>query len=72
MLILAKKIINYAFQLGINRFDTGYKNGNFKSQPLLGKCLKEIPNSRESISLSTKGSAKSDMYIEYCINKSIE
>lgn len=68
----AKKIIDYALKLGINRFDTGFTYGKFKSQPLLGKCLKGIPNSRESISISTKCLAKSDMYIEDCINKSIE
>lgn len=68
----AKKIIDYALKLGINRFDTGFTYGKFKSQPLLGKCLKGIPNSRESISISTKSSAKSEMYIEDCINKSIE
>ena len=69
----AKKIVDYAIKLGINRFDTGYTYGNFKSQPLLGKCLNNIIlNSRESISLSTKGPAKSEDYIEYCINQSIE
>lgn len=69
----AKKIIDHALKLGINRFDTGFTYGNFKSQPLLGKCLKkEIIDSRESLSLSTKCSAKSGEYIDYCINKSIE
>ena len=69
----AKKIIDYALKLGINRFDTGYTYGNFKSQPLLGICLKkEILYSRESLSLSTKAPAKSEEYLEYCINKSIE
>ena len=33
---------------------------------------KEIIGSRESLSLSTKCSAISEEYIEYCINKSIE
>ena len=69
----AKKIVDYALKLGINRFDTGYTYGNFKSQPLLGICLrKEIAGSRESLSLSTKAPAKSEEYLEYCINKSIE
>ena len=69
----AKKIIDYALKLGINRFDTGYTYGNFKSQPLLGICLKKkILDSRENISLSTKCSAISEEYVEYCINKSIE
>lgn len=69
----AKKIIKHALKLGINRFDTGYTYGNFKSQPLLGNCLKrEIQDSRESLSLSTKCSAISDEYIEDCIYKSIE
>ena len=72
-LTYAKKIIDYALKLGINRFDTGYTYGNFKSQPLLGICLKkEILDSRESLSLSTKAPAKSEEYLEYCINKSIE
>ena len=71
--IHAKNIIDHALKLGIKRFDTGYTYGNFKSQPLLGRCLKkEILDSRESISLSTKCSAISEDYIEYCINKSIE
>ena len=71
--IHAKNIIDYALKLGINRFDTGYTYGNFKSQPLLGRCLKkEILDFRESLSLSTKCSAISEEYIEYCINKSIE
>ena len=71
--IHAKNIIDYALKLGINRFDTGYTYGKFRSQPLLGRCLKkEIIFSRESISLSTKCSAISEEYIEYCINKSIE
>ena len=69
----AKKIIDYALKLGINRFDTGYTYGNYKSQPLLGRCLnKEVLKSRETLSLSTKCAALSDDYIEYCINKSIE
>ena len=69
----AKKIIDYALKLGINRFDTGYTYGNFKSQPLLGRCLKKkILDSRENLSLSTKCSATSEEYVEYCINKSIE
>lgn len=69
----ATEIIDYALKLGINRFDTGYTYGNFKSQPLLGRCLKKlIINSRESIYLSTKGPAESEDYIEYCIKKSIE
>ena len=69
----AKKIIDYALNLGINRFDTGYTYGNFKSQPLLGRCLeKVILNSRQSISLSTKCPVKSEDYIEYCIKESIE
>ena len=39
--IHAKNIIDYALKLGINRFDTGYTYGKFKSQPLLGRCLKK-------------------------------
>ena len=71
--IYAKNIVDYALKIGINRFDTGYTYGKFKSQPLLGRCLKkEILVSRESLSLSTKCSAISEEYIEYCINKSIE
>ena len=71
--VSAKKIIDHALNLGINRFDTGFTYGNFKSQPLLGKCLNGVMlNSRESISLSTKGPAKSEDFIEYCIKESIE
>ena len=69
----AKNIVDYALKSGINRFDTGYTYGNYKSQPLLGRCLKkEIQNCRQSIYLSTKCSAISEEYIEYCIKKSIE
>ena len=71
--VSAKKIIDHALNLGINRFDTGFTYGNFKSQPLLGKCLNGVMlNSRESISLSTKGPAKSEDYIENCIKESID
>ena len=33
--------VEYALNKGINRFDTGFSYGNFKSQPLLAKCLKK-------------------------------
>ena len=34
-------LVNYAIELGINKFDTGVNYGNWKSQPLLGLVLKE-------------------------------
>jgi len=69
----AKNIVDYAIKLGIKRFDTGYTYGNFKSQPLLGRCLKkEILDFREGLCLSTKCAAISEEYIEYSINQSIE
>ena len=69
----AKKIVDYALRSGITRFDTGYTYGKFKSQPLLANCLaKEIQNSRENLSISTKAPALSEEYIDYSIKKSIE
>ncbi|MBK16601.1 MAG: hypothetical protein CMK49_01100 [Prochlorococcus sp. SP3034] len=68
----AKKIVLHALKLGIKRFDTGFTYGNYKSQPLLARCLKsQIKKHREDISISTKCSAASAEYIEYCIKNSI-
>lgn len=69
----AQKLTDYALENGINRFDTGYAYGKYRSQPLLAKCLKNKINSeREDIILSTKCSALSGEYINHCVNKSIE
>ncbi len=69
----AKRLIDYALDHGITRFDTGYSYCKFKSQPLLAKCLKsEINSRREEIILSTKCAAISGEYINFCVNKSIE
>ena len=37
----AKSLVNHALSKGIRRFDTGYTYGNYKSQPLLAKCLEK-------------------------------
>ena len=69
----AKFLVNHALSIGIKRFDTGFTYGNFKTQPLLAKCLEtKISNSREEVSISTKCSPVSDEYIDYCVKKSIE
>ena len=69
----AYALVEYALNKGINRFDTGFSYGNFKSQPLLAKCLeKKLKFSRESLIISTKCAAKSPEYINYCIQKSLE
>ena len=72
-------LVNYAIELGINRFDTGVNYGNWKSQPLLGLVLKEhIKKNREKFIITSKaGTPRSGSknfapdYIEYMINKSI-
>jgi len=69
----AKKLIDYALENGINRFDTGYAYGKYRSQPLLAKCLKnKIKSEREDIIISTKCPAISGEYINYCVNQSLE
>ena len=68
----AQDLVNYALEKGITRFDTGFNYGKYKSQPLLAKCLRySIKKKRSEISISTKCSAISPEYIEYCVNQSI-
>ena len=68
----AKSLVNHALSKGIRRFDTGYTYGNYKSQPLLAKCLeKKILNSREEISISTKTPSYSPEIIEECVKTSL-
>tara|TARA_S200000501_G_C20836620_1_gene749670 strand:+ start:722 stop:1633 length:912 start_codon:yes stop_codon:yes gene_type:complete len=72
-------LVNYALDLGINRFDTGVNYGNWKTQPLLGLVLKEhIKRNREKLIISSKaGTLKNGYknftpdYIEDMVNKSI-
>ena len=69
----AQALINHALSKNIKRFDTGFSYGNYKSQPLLAKCLEsEINQSREEIIISTKTSCESAEVIEYCVNKSFD
>ena len=69
----AKSLVNHALSKGIRRFDTGYTYGNYKSQPLLAKCLeKKILNSREDISISSKTPAYSPEIIEECVKNSLD
>tara|TARA_B100001057_G_scaffold242079_1_gene242457 strand:+ start:512 stop:1417 length:906 start_codon:yes stop_codon:yes gene_type:complete len=72
-------LVNYAIELGINRFDTGVNYGNWKTQPLLGLVLKEhIKKNREKLIITSKAGTKingrknfTPEYIEHMINKSI-
>ena len=72
-------LVNYAIELGINRFDTGVNYGNWKTQPLLGLVLKEhIKRNREKLIITSKAGTQnnghknfSPDYIEHMINKSI-
>lgn len=69
----AKSLINHALSKGIKRFDTGYTYGNYKSQPLLAKCLeKKISTSREDILISTKTPSYSSEIIEECVRNSLD
>ena len=68
----AKRLVNHALEIGINRFDTGFSYGNYKTQPLLAKCLESrMKKYRDEISLSTKCIGSSE-YIDYCVKKSID
>tara|TARA_Y100000589_G_C27003111_1_gene567627 strand:+ start:303 stop:743 length:441 start_codon:yes stop_codon:yes gene_type:complete len=70
---LAKELVDHAINNGIRRFDSGFYYGNYRSQPLLARCLKnKIDISREEIHLSTKCAALSGEYINYSVNKSID
>ena len=72
-------LVNYAIELGINKFDTGVNYGNWKSQPLLGLVLqKHLKKDREKLIITSKaGTHKNGSknfnpdYVEYMINKSI-
>ena len=72
-------LVNYALDLGINRFDTGVNYGNWKTQPLLGLVLKEhIKRNREKLIITSKAGTGNGYknftpdYIEHMVNKSID
>ncbi len=78
----AYDLVKYAIKIGVKRFDTGVNYGNWKSQPLLGKCLNYfIKNNRAEFRLSSKAGTHSTFrnnykkfepnYIEEMIKKSI-
>jgi aryl-alcohol dehydrogenase-like predicted oxidoreductase len=56
----AINIIENAYNLGINLFDTGHNYSNYNAEPRLGKALKSIFNSnaRTDIVISTKAGSK--------------
>ena len=71
-------LVNYALDLGINRFDTGVNYGNWKTQPLLGLVLNEhIKRNREKLIITSKAGTHNGSknftpdYIEHMVNKSI-
>ena len=71
-------LVNYAIELGINKFDTGVNYGNWKTQPLLGLVLKEhIKRNRENLIITSKAGTHNGSknftpdYIEHMVNKSI-
>ena len=72
-------LVNYALDLGINKFDTGVNYGNWRTQPLLGLVLKEhIKRNREKLIITSKAGTQqngsknfSPDYIEHMVNKSI-
>ena len=69
----AQLLVNHALYKGIRSFDTGYAYGNYKSQPLLARCLeKEIIKSRENISISTKTPCYSSEIVETAVEKSLD
>ena len=48
-------LVNYALDLGINKFDTGVNYGNWRTQPLLGLVLQEhIKRNREKLIITSK------------------
>ena len=68
----SKKIIDFAINKGIRRFDTGFTYCNYKSQPLLAKCLRPyLKKDREKIEISTKCPPISAEYIEKCVHNSL-
>ena len=71
-------LVNYALDLGINRFDTGVNYGNWKTQPLLGLVLKDhIKRNREKLIITSKAGTHygsknfAPDYIEHVIHRSI-
>ena len=51
----ASELVSYAIKKGIRKFDTGNNYGNWKSEPLLGECLKDfLINNREDYITSSK------------------
>ena len=54
-LIKKLELVSYAIKKGIRKFDTGNNYGNWKSEPLLGECLKDfLINNREDYIISSK------------------
>ena len=53
-------IIEKAYELGINFFDTGHNYSNFHAEPRLGRALKKVLNNspRNKIIISTKAGSK--------------
>lgn len=69
----AQRLIDTALNNKIYSYDTGYTYGNFKSQPLLAKCLeKKISENRNELYLSTKCSPISADYIRNSVLESIK
>ncbi len=76
-------ILNLAFDLGINYYDTSDSYGEGRSESLLGKFIKRIGANRNKIKISTKGGLLphktfymptnfSASYISNCINTSLK
>ncbi|MEM3995002.1 MAG: aldo/keto reductase [Thermofilum sp.] len=70
----AKAVVRRAVELGINFFDTAMVYGNGKSEKLLGRSLKELSVSRDSVIVSTKipGEFLNPLDIPRAVRKSIE
>ena len=72
-------LVNYALDLGINKFDTGVNYGNWRTQPLLGLVLQEhIKRNREKLIITSKAGTQQNGsknftpdYIEHMVYKSI-
>jgi len=71
-------LVNYALDLGINKFDTGVNYGNWRTQPLLGLVLQEhIQRDREKLIITSKAGTQQNGsenftpdYIEHKVNNS--
>ncbi|MEM0087499.1 MAG: aldo/keto reductase [Thermofilum sp.] len=70
----AKAVVRRAVELGVNFFDTAMVYGNGKSEKLLGRSLKELSVSRDSVIVSTKipGEFLNPLDIPRAVRKSIE